>query len=295
MNKYSYKGEIITANSNEEAINEIVAMYEPDTLDSTTKNKLDYIKQVKKCIKQIWARSIRIYQEKCANEWVVKYSRLIDDCINAFEEPKVCARMMYIKYHKENPQTRDLNDNHDTDFYTLLKEAKQYFEGLKKLEEDLDFDTLNKQVTASTRNNMKCNLDKNSMKLLESIGFEFCRSHDNEGETLDAYRTSKGKCEWIQCLGKKEETAGYQYRYFVYKNRNDMLIGRRAIKDVEFKNKKELLDYFKLKATASAEKVFAYHGQVITASSKQEAIQKIVAGKQQLIDLGYSSKLTDSL
>lgn len=262
--------------SSDDAPYVIKCMYEPDTLDSTTKNKLDYIKQVKECIKKIWARGTRNQQEFYAKDWTARYSRIVDDCLNAFEEPKVCARMMYIKYHKENPSTRDLNKNHDTDFYTLLKEAKQYFEGIKKWKEEL-LNKLNKQVTASMRNNMKCNLDKNSMDLLKSIGFEFRRSHDNDGETLDAYRTAKGKYEWIMCLGKKEATEGYQYRYFVYKNRYDMLIGRKAIKDVDFKNKKELLDYFKLKATASAEKVFAYKGQIITASSKKDAIEKIVA------------------
>lgn len=152
MNKYSYKGEIITASSREEAIKKIVAMYEPDTLDSTTKNKLNYIGQVKDCIKKIWARGTRNQQEFYAKDWTARYSRVIDDCINAFEEPKVCARMMYIKYHKENPLTRKLNKNHDTDFYTLLKEARQYFEGLKKLEddEDLDFDNLNKSKTTAS-------------------------------------------------------------------------------------------------------------------------------------------------
>ena len=121
--------------------NKVVAISEPDVLCSTTENKLDYINQVKECIKQIWARGTKNQQDQFAKEWVVNYSRIIDDCLNAFEEPKVCARMMYIKYHKENPQTRNSNKNKDTDFYTLLKEAKQYFEGLKKFQEDFsDFD-----------------------------------------------------------------------------------------------------------------------------------------------------------
>lgn len=48
----------------------------------------------------------------------------------------------------------------------------------------------------------------------------------------------------------------------------------------KFTGKKISVNKCPKSVTGSAEKVFAYHGQVITASSKQEAIKKIVATKK---------------
>ena len=184
---------------------------------ASTEDKLKYINQVKECIKQIWSRGTRNQQESYARDWTARYSRIIDDCINAFEEPKVCARMMYIKYHKENPQTRDLNDNKDTDFYTLLKEAKQYFERIEKMKEDLDFDNLNKQVTASTRNNM----NKYSYK------GEIITANSKEEAIKKIVTASEEQDDFV------EETLSYledyetkdMGKYKIYQKLNDYIIG----------------------------------------------------------------------
>ena len=54
---------------------------------------------------------------------------------------------------------------------------------------------------------------------------------------------------------------------------------------------KKLLEYNGKKVKASADKVFAYHGKVITASSKEEAIQQIVAdSKKPTIDMSVVNK-----
>ena len=69
--------------------------------------------------------------------------------------------MLYIKYHKENPLTRDLNKSNDTDFYTLLKEAKQYFEGLKKWKEDNK--EFNKEIEEFMKNEKVTALNENQL------------------------------------------------------------------------------------------------------------------------------------
>lgn len=96
--------------------------------------KHSYFKNVRDHIKQIWARSMN--SEQTANEWLVTYHPLIVECEKLAIEPKVCARMCYIKYHKENPYTKHLNKNNDVSLNTLKKEALQYFEGLRKWKED---------------------------------------------------------------------------------------------------------------------------------------------------------------
>ena len=93
-----------------------------------------YFKNVRDDIKQIWPRSRNA--EDTANEWLLKYHPLIVECEKLAIEPKVCARICYIKYHKENPYTNRLNKNNDVSLTTLKKEALQYFEGLRKWDEN---------------------------------------------------------------------------------------------------------------------------------------------------------------
>lgn len=100
----------------------VAAMYEPD-------GHLSYYDYVKQAIREIWARGI---PNNIENYWVNIYRDLITACISEGIEPKVCARMCYIKYHKENPQTKHLNDNLDVSFNTLKKEAMDYFKAVKK-------------------------------------------------------------------------------------------------------------------------------------------------------------------
>ena len=90
---------------------------------------LSYYDYVKQAIREIWARGI---PNNIENYWVNIYRDLITACISEGIEPKVCARMCYIKYHKENPQTKHLNDNLDVSFNTLKKEAIDYFKAVKK-------------------------------------------------------------------------------------------------------------------------------------------------------------------
>ena len=102
--------------------NKVTARYEPD-------GHLSYYDYVKQAIREIWARGI---PNNIENYWVNIYRDLITACISEGIEPKVCARMCYIKYHKENPQTKHLNDNLDVSFNTLKKEAIDYFKAVKK-------------------------------------------------------------------------------------------------------------------------------------------------------------------
>lgn len=155
----------------------VSAFYEPDRLDDDTQKHFDnlnhtkeltkentptllamlkhsYFKNVRDHIKQIWARSMN--SERTANQWLLTYHPLIVECEKLAIEPKVCARMCYIKYHKENPYTKHLNKNNDVSFNTLKKEALQYFEGLRKWKEDEELlNELNKRDAASMRNNVK--------------------------------------------------------------------------------------------------------------------------------------------
>lgn len=159
----------------------VSAFYEPDRLDDDTQKHFDdlnctkeltkentptllamlkhsYFKNVRYNIKQIWARSRN--SEQTANQWLLTYHPLIVECEKLAIEPKVCARMCYIKYHKENPYTKHLNKNNDVSFNTLKKEALQYFEGLQKwknsdINKQFEEFMKNEKVTASNKYSYK--------------------------------------------------------------------------------------------------------------------------------------------
>lgn len=256
---------------------------------STAQNKLDYINQVKECIKQIWARGTRNQQEQFAKEWVANYSRIIDDCLNAFEEPKVCARMMYIKYHKENPQTRDLNKNKDTDFYTLLKEAKQYFEGLKKWKEDFsDFDVQQntikafKEETRTSESGQTFKFQRLSLSSIQKLLGYYLEDNewdsnthwndlynDNDGIVYIEYNDNKTFYSVTNPLLKDLKTTNIRNCIIEYPSYT-AYFGKDC--RIEKFDSREDSPYV---VKSSACKTYLCKGKIVTASSKQEAIRKV--------------------
>ena len=283
----------------EKEFNKIAAMYEPDTLDSTTENKLNYIGQVKECIKQIWARGIN--QEQIAKKWSNNYCTLISDCFNKNIEPKICARMCYIKYNKENPQTKHLNKNLDTDFSTLMKEAKQYFDACNKdlstkVKEQFNITSSIKLITKTNKDGTKFLFEKlsSTKDVIDQIkSIDILDDYFNKDDEYfkKKYKVSKIDAT-ISDLPWDEDTIVFikysngkeWYSINEHSKLSDLKLT--GIKDATFEWNGDIVSFYgkdcKIEKfdkddedsawNVTCSNTYLYQGQVITASSKYEVI-----------------------
>ena len=297
-----------------------LAFYEPDVLDSTTENKLDYIGKVKECIKRIWARGIN--QEQTSKEWSNNYGNLISDCFYKNIEPKVCARMCYIKYHKENPYTKHLNKDNDVSFDKLLSEANKYFNHLKELKN-------NSIITSSMKSFDKVGNDgtKYSFEKLTSVkeviellkGITIIDDYFNENDEYFRRRYGVSKKEaTLGDVGWDEDIVIYikynngkdWYSVDTESKLNDLKLS--GIKDAIFEwNGGSVTSYYgkdcriekydededspwvvkcskgeimsKFNKVTSKYNVYLYNGRVVTASNKYELLKE-KANTKKLID-----------
>lgn len=117
------------------------------------------------------------------------------------------------------------------------------------------------KIIANYKN--KCSLSVSAQKELKAQGFKFKPSHDNEGESYDAYRTLKnGNEEWIACISPHE------YVYKKYKNQYDLSIGRNSLVSKEFKDEKELLSFIVNKTKTSTKKETINKHKVVASIPK---------------------------
>lgn len=320
----------------------ISAFYEPDRLDDDTQKHFDnlnhtkeltkentptllamlkhsYFKNVRDNIKQIWARSMN--SEQTANEWLHIYHSLIVECEKASIEPKVCARMCYIKYHKENPHTKHLNKNNDVSFNTLKKEALQYFEGLRKWkEENKEFNKeieefMKNQVTSSVETITKVNKDgtkyvfeklssvKDVIELLKNIDVLHDYFDKDEDYFKDKYGVSKKEATLFDLPWDEDTIVFIKYNngkewYSVDERSMLKNLKLSGIKDATFEWNGDIISFYgkdcKIEKfdkddedsawNVTCSNTYLYQGQVITASSKYE----VVSYRPQFRYLGFT-------
>lgn len=307
----------------EKEFNKVAAMYEPDRLDDETQKYFDnlnhtkeltkestptllamlkhsYFKNVKDNIKQIWARSMN--SEQTANDWLIIYYSLIVECEKLAIEPKVCARMCYIKYHKENPHTKHLNKNNDVSFNTLKKEALRYFEGLRKWKEE-NKEFMKNQVTSSVETITKVNKDgtkyvfeklssvKDVIELLKNIDVLHDYFDKDEDYFKDKYGVSKKEATLFDLPWDEDTIVFIKYSngkewYSINEHSKLSDLKLTGIKDATFEWNGDIVSFYgkdcKIEKfdkddeysswVVTCSNTYLYQGQVITASSKYEVI-----------------------
>lgn len=268
--------------------------------------KHSYLKNVRDHIKQIWARSRN--SEQTANQWLITYHPLIVECEKLAVEPKVCARMCYIKYHKENPYTKHLNKNNDVSFNTLKEEALEYFKGLKKWK-DSDFDKQieelmkNEKVTSGVTTITKVNKDgtkylfeklssvKDVIELLKNIDVLHDYFNKDEVYFKDRYGVSKKEATLFDLPWDEDTVIFIKYNngkewYSVNEHSKLSDLKLTGIKDATFEWNGDVVSFYgkdcKIEKfdkddedsawVVNCFNTYIYQGQVVTANSKYEVV-----------------------